>query len=83
MKLWSQDKVKEAVYLLSQGYTTSEVADKMNERYGTDFSKDAIRIKVNREGYSTRGSSLKNLEESQNAINAKLSHIIVRIEEKK
>lgn len=76
MKLWSQDKVKEAVFLLSQGYTTAEVADKMNERYGTDFSKDAIRIKVNREGYSTRGSSLKNLEESQNAINAKLSSTV-------
>lgn len=58
MKLWSQDKVKEAVYLLSQGYNTQEVANKLNERYGTDFSKEAIRIKVNREGYSTRGANL-------------------------
>ena len=58
MKLWSQDRVKEAVYLLSQGYNTQEVADKLNERYGTEFSKEAIRIKVNREGYSTKGASL-------------------------
>ena len=58
MKLWSQDRVKEAVYLLSQGYSTLEVADKLNERYGTDFSKEAVRIKVNREGYSTKGQPM-------------------------
>ena len=55
MKLWSKDRVQEAVYLLSQGYSTQEVADQLNSRYGTDFSRDAIRIKVNRSGYSING----------------------------
>ena len=63
MKLWTSELVGEAVKLLSEGHDTQEVADTLNNKYNTDFSKEAIRIKVNRQGYSTGGKPLEGREQ--------------------
>lgn len=53
---WNKDRIKEVLQLITDGKSTSEAADIMNKRHGTNFSGDAVRSGLNRHGFSATGS---------------------------
>jgi len=64
-KIWTKERLNEALNLLSQGKTTAEAADVINKKYGLNVSHEAVRIKVNRAGFRTNGEP-KNDDHSEN-----------------
>ena len=54
-KQWTNDRIKEVLQLIANGKSTSQVADVMNDKYGTSFSGDAVRSGLNRWGFSATG----------------------------
>ena len=57
-KVWTKERLNEALNLLSQGRNTTEVANLLNKKYNINVSHDAVRIKVNRVGFKTNGEPI-------------------------
>lgn len=79
-KVWTKERLNEALNLLSQGKTTAEVANLINKKYGTNVSHDAVRIKVNRVGYKTNGEPIEEQSEKHSEVTKVSKGITAKID---